>query len=253
MITNGEFDDGLNGWETPVYGGAAEFSVDATGLISGPNSGHVKITESSGTNWHIQLRQSMDMLAGKIYSINYKARASEPVSVEAWVQMNHDPYGGYLQTNVSLTPEVQEYSHIVTMDVDDFVVFSWFLGAIGTVDVWFDAVSILEVDEITGIASPASDLPEKFELSQNYPNPFNPATKINFALPVNEHVTITIYDILGRETLRLIDKPLQAGYHTIEWNGTNKYGAQVASGVYFFRLSTKSGKFNKINKMVLVR
>lgn len=253
MITNGEFDDGLNGWETPVYGGAAEFSVDATGLISGPNSGHVKITESSGTNWHIQLRQSMDMVAGKIYSINYKAMASEPVSIEAWVQMNHDPYGGYLQTNVSLTPEVQEYSHIVTMDVDDFVVFSWFLGAIGTVDVWFDAVSILEVDEITGIASPASDLPEKFELSQNYPNPFNPATKINFALPVNEHVTITIYDILGRETLRLIDKPLQAGYHTIEWNGTNKYGAQVASGVYFFRLSTKSGNFNKINKMVLVR
>ncbi|MFI5251962.1 MAG: SdrD B-like domain-containing protein [Bacteroidota bacterium] len=96
-------------------------------------------------------------------------------------------------------------------------------------------------------------LPTYFALNQNYPNPFNPTTSIRYALPVDAHVRLTIYDVLGQVVTTLIDKTVEAGYQTVEWNSTG-----VASGVYFYRIEATSsadpGKnFTNIKKMVLLR
>jgi hypothetical protein len=63
------------------------------------------------------------------------------------------------------------------------------------------------------------DTLKKFVLLQNYPNPFNPSTKIKFALPKPEIVTIEIYNIIGQKIITLLNKPMPAGYHEVEFNG----------------------------------
>jgi hypothetical protein len=90
-------------------------------------------------------------------------------------------------------------------------------------------------------------VPVKFELSQNYPNPFNPTTKINFSLPKDSRVTLTIFDISGREVSRLLnDEFKQADYYTMQFNGSN-----LSSGVYFYRI--QAGDFIESKKMMLVK
>jgi M6 family metalloprotease-like protein len=90
------------------------------------------------------------------------------------------------------------------------------------------------------------EIPREFNLSQNYPNPFNPVAKINFALPKQGFVTLKIYDIIGREIKTLVNEVKQAGYYTVDFNGSS-----LASGVYFYRI--QSGDFVSVKRMVLVK
>jgi hypothetical protein len=91
-----------------------------------------------------------------------------------------------------------------------------------------------------------NQIPKSYELSQNYPNPFNPVTKINYALPKQGFVTLKIYDITGREIQSLVNEVKQAGYYTVDFNGSN-----LASGVYFYRI--QSGDFVMTKRMVLIK
>ena len=95
-------------------------------------------------------------------------------------------------------------------------------------------------------------VPENFVLSQNFPNPFNPVTSIRFGLPRAEKVRIQVFDILGKEVTTLIDnEQKQAGYHLVSWNSKDKYGSEVASGLYIYRL--QAGKFSQTKKMLLIQ
>lgn len=94
-------------------------------------------------------------------------------------------------------------------------------------------------------------LPTSYRLDQNYPNPFNPDTRIDFALPKAGNVSLTIYDALGRTVKTLASGMLEAGQHTVTWNGTNSQGQTVSSGVYFYRLETAAGAYSR--KMMLLK
>ena len=90
--------------------------------------------------------------------------------------------------------------------------------------------------------------PSVFRLDQNYPNPFNPATRITFRLAEAGLVALSIYDVLGQKVATLVNGPMGAGVHTIEWNpGT----AGVASGVYICRLTSGGNRDSK--RMILLR
>jgi len=93
-------------------------------------------------------------------------------------------------------------------------------------------------------ASFSSRIPENYSISQNYPNPFNPVTHIQFGLPNPSYVKLEIFDLLGRRTATLVDARLQAGYHTVSFDGSN-----LPSGIYLYRI--EADKFVKTNKMVL--
>jgi len=95
------------------------------------------------------------------------------------------------------------------------------------------------------------DLPIKFDLAQNYPNPFNPVTMIKFDLPKKAHTSLTIFNVLGQRVATLVDEDLAPNYYEIEWNGTTDGGNQVASGIYFYRLSTDEKVMTK--KMMLLK
>lgn len=108
------------------------------------------------------------------------------------------------------------------------------------------------VDLSLGVEDPISTvLPESFRLKQNYPNPFNPTTQIEFSLPSKDFVTLKVYDILGRNLRTLVEQNLSAGEYRVEWDGSDNYGNQVASGVYFYRL--ESGRQIDTKKMVMIK
>ncbi len=107
-----------------------------------------------------------------------------------------------------------------------------------------DTVEVV-VSVFTGITS-SGEVPKTFSLSQNYPNPFNPVTNIRFGLPKASFVKITLYDILGKEVMILLNENKPAGSYKMDFDA-----ASLPSGVYFYKLETDG--FTDIKKMVLVK
>jgi hypothetical protein len=97
----------------------------------------------------------------------------------------------------------------------------------------------------------ASVVPSTLALAQNYPNPFNPSTIIEFALPKASRVTLDVYNTLGQVVNRLVDDEMSAGHHSFEWNGRDGSGNELASGIYFYRISSEFGAETK--KMVMLK
>lgn len=115
---------------------------------------------------------------------------------------------------------------------------------------------------ITGIESERDQLPIDFCLRQNYPNPFNPETTIEYSIPVVtrhsanggsslRHVTLKVYDVLGREIATLIDEYKQAGNYNVKFNVETCRGKSLPSGMYFYRIII--GSNTKTKKLVLVK
>jgi len=94
-------------------------------------------------------------------------------------------------------------------------------------------------------------LPAEFALHQNYPNPFNPTTTITFALPRRADVRLDIFNILGQRVRTLVNRPMEAGTHAVEWDSRDESGMPAASGIYLYRLRT--GESGSTRKMILLR
>lgn len=90
-------------------------------------------------------------------------------------------------------------------------------------------------------------LPGEFSLGQNYPNPFNPSTTIVFSLPRTSHVTLKVFNLLGKEVATLIDKKFPAGRYETHWNASG-----YVNGVYFYRLEAE-GNFIQTKKLLLLK
>jgi len=87
----------------------------------------------------------------------------------------------------------------------------------------------------TGVLN-LTEVPDKYGLEQNYPNPFNPTTRIRFSISKASRVSLKIFDMLGKEIATLVQDSLQAGVHSVTWNGRKSDGTKVASGTYLCRL-----------------
>jgi len=94
-------------------------------------------------------------------------------------------------------------------------------------------------------------IPDEFIVHQNFPNPFNPETEIRFALTKDSHVVISIYNTLGQQIGTLIDTQYAAGFHSVRWDGKDRNGSPVSSGVYLYQI--QAGEFSQVRKMSLLR
>jgi len=107
----------------------------------------------------------------------------------------------------------------------------------------------------TAAASSADDydpfVPGIFSLQQNYPNPFNPSTNIEFSLERAGNVTLEVYNVIGQRIRVLMDKYCATGTYTVEWDGRSENGQAVASGIYFYRLT--SDEYSRTRKMMLMK
>ncbi len=97
---------------------------------------------------------------------------------------------------------------------------------------------------------PSEYLPASFTLYQNYPNPFNSTTSIRFDLSHDNHVEFQVINMLG-QIVYTVRRHYLAGWHQIDWNGTDNSGSQVASGIYYYRL--KTADFTDSKKMILLK
>lgn len=93
--------------------------------------------------------------------------------------------------------------------------------------------------------------PSSYLLLNNYPNPFNPSTKIIYSIPQRDKVELFIYDALGNVIANLLNEEVDAGNHSLIWNGLNNNNIKVTSGIYFAKL--KTSKEFKIIKMMLLK
>ena len=98
----------------------------------------------------------------------------------------------------------------------------------------------------TDVNENKQSMPTKFELSQNYPNPFNPSTTINYSLPFASTVKLEVFNILGEKVASLVNSFQQPGNYQVLWNAEN-----CASGIYFYRISTKA--LVQTKKMMLLK
>jgi hypothetical protein len=94
-------------------------------------------------------------------------------------------------------------------------------------------------------------LPTAYALNGNFPNPFNPKTRIAFALPKTSKVSLEIYNILGQKVRTLLNENMEAGYKSVEWDGTDDGGVGVSSGVYLYKL--KANEFSRVAKMTFLK
>lgn len=106
--------------------------------------------------------------------------------------------------------------------------------------------------DLVGVNSVSSETPDVFRLEQNYPNPFNPETNISYFVPSLSKVTLTIYDMQGREVRTLVNTVQMPGEYNINWNGKDAYGNSIASGAYFYNLSSDKG-FSDTKRMIMVK
>lgn len=109
-------------------------------------------------------------------------------------------------------------------------------------DVWAESVDLYTTD----IKKDEVVKPVEYKLSQNYPNPFNPTTSIKFSIPKADQVSLTVFDVLGREVMTLVNEQMNAGSYTVDFSAAN-----LASGMYVYKL--QAGDFVSTKKMMLLK
>jgi hypothetical protein len=132
--------------------------------------------------------------------------------------------------------------------VDDEAIQTGTAGTMigGTARTWYDGISLAKVNAIAVSVAERKEIPNEFRLLQNYPNPFNPTTTIAYSLPKAAHVSLKVYNLLGREVATLVDRQMPPGAHQAIWNAQG-----VPSGVFFYKIM--AGNYSKTHKMVLMQ
>jgi len=118
------------------------------------------------------------------------------------------------------------------------------LSNVGYARLAYDFITVIDED-VQG------NLVDKFRLETNYPNPFNSGTVIEYELINTSQVTLKVYDLLGSEIQILIDEPQNPGTKRVFWDGRDKDGNPVSSGVYVYRI--EANNYSQSKKMILIR
>jgi hypothetical protein len=114
-----------------------------------------------------------------------------------------------------------------------------------SVEILFNDIYSQDISVVTSSVDNEIALPTATTLVQNYPNPFNSSTNISFYLANQTSVNLCVYDLLGRKVVTLVNGDLQAGQHTINWNGIDANGTQVATGMYLYVLKADGTTYSK--------
>lgn len=181
-------------------------------------------------------------------------------SLVAYNELNGKREWSFTVGNLSSPPVVSNHYVFVASDSDTYAInvnnheSAWTFTAGGNITVANNHLYIAGSSGIlyafkralTGVVQGKNDLPTAFQLYQNYPNPFNPSTTIDFDIPKVSHVTLILYDILGRRVETLVDENKSPGQYQVTLNAS-----RLASGVYFYRL--QAGSYSRTMKLLLLK
>lgn len=245
FIIHIDFDPKTNIYTRIFFGGTNLDSIPDACLLAWPGAGINRLANAgdvNGDGWP-------DILAGFYHSFYQTA------SVGLYLGSEHiNPTvdwtaggGGYAIDGAGDVNGDGFDDLIVSMNSSPFTSVAW--GA-----VWILAGNSNLTDIGTGISTKKeADIIRAFNLYQNYPNPFNNTTTIKYRLTnfQPKNVSVTIYELTGKEVITLVDQQLTTGDYQVRWNGTNQQGKEVSSGVYLCRLSI--GQFQKVKKLILLK
>ncbi|MBI5472564.1 MAG: T9SS type A sorting domain-containing protein [Ignavibacteriae bacterium] len=212
--------------------------------VTGSNAGVANRTTDGGLTWTAVTVPGTGNLNG-ISGAGYEFFANRGVTVVRSTDRG-------ATWAVSYTGTVGTLSHL------DFFATSPTIGGnfYGTAVSQTGGIATAYFPLVTGVDDKANELPTSFDLAQNYPNPFNPTTTIRYALPEAARVNLSIYNVLGQRVAELTNEIQNAGFYNVIWNGRNEAGAQVATGVYFYRIeATPNGgsPFVSLKKALLLK
>ena len=141
---------------------------------------------------------------------------------------------------------------IITYDLSEHIEQIWVLSSMTGKSYELEGSGEITIpSEEKYFLTKKTTVPISYALHQNYPNPFNPVTNIPYDLQNNQHVTLTIYDLNGREIILLVNKNQPVGHKSIQWNATDMQGKPVSAGVYLYQI--QAGAFIETRKMVFLK
>ena len=241
LVDNMEYHWSVNTVDLAGAESMSELGTFFTDAVPEPPATFATLTpanEAVGVGTEVEFTWEAAVDPDPIESIHY--RLAYVNALEDWQDTSlyvvSEPIEG---TSITLTLEdnSQYYWGVIARDSDGFIV--------GSNDNMPNTlvVGTLSIDE---------DLvPDVFALHQNYPNPFNPTTQIQYDLPKDQFVSITIFDVMGRKIRSLKNTNQTAGYHTIRWDARNDMGEGISAGVYIITIQT--GELLATKKMVLLK
>jgi hypothetical protein len=250
-------DHGLLYWESgginDFWGFSAKYS----------RSGQLSITESTipnyrnNTNSYLRSRFSIDLSGSTAANFSFWWRGL--------IESNHDTL--FVEVSTDGGNNWNRLPQFISASGFSFAQYNASLAAyLGNADVrvqfhfksdasgrregiYIDDIAISGIT--TGIEDGIVTLPDAISLAQNYPNPFNPSTKISFFMLGPGKAELAVFDLLGRQIRSLVRADMAAGEHQITWDGRDNSGADVASGVYVYRL--RAGDASISRRMTLLR
>lgn len=211
-ITTSTFVPNSSQWQTHSFSLAGVVPVELSSFTITANHSGVNLDWSTSTetnNYGFEVQRSLD--GNSFFTIGFVSGLGTSVATSSYSYIDKPEFNG--KTNL--------YYRLKQIDYD------------GT----FEYSHVLNVEY---------DFPLTFVLNQNYPNPFNPATKISFAIPAEENVSLKVFDILGTEILTIVDERKPAGSYEIDFDAT-----KLVSGVYIYKLT--AGQYSSTKKMTLIR
>ncbi len=248
--------DNDGGGDTPAFGQGA---VDVFSSYDGPDTGYVASNYygANGTlidQWLIS--PPVKVAVGDSLTFWHRSPDADDYSDSLFVRLS--PTG-----DKAIASFTQELDHFRT-SVDGWAYWSQPFTQSGTVRfaiqyymedggpdgtnsdyVGIDALRVIG-GKTVDVKTFNSTKPKTFALEQNYPNPFNPVTVIGYQVPVTSHVTLTIYNALGKEIATLVNQEKPAGQYKASFNASN-----LPSGIYFYRIC--AGNFTAVKKLMLVK
>jgi hypothetical protein len=236
----------MNKWDAELEAGlGTPIPADANPSMQYTGSAFVRVTPAR-----------TQVYAGE--SLNLTVLIMQP---PATATVYYRPLGTGSYTSLALTRKARGvYEVTIPAQSDDFEYYIQAETVIGNARFPVTAPDINHTvivgpGAIAGIQS--DNVLRSFELGQNYPNPFNSTTTIKYYLPRSSEVTLNIYDILGREVIKLVDERQPSGSKELQWDGKNRHGNQVASGMYIYRIIaekfSQGQEFKQSRKMVLLK
>ena len=154
------------------------------------------------------------------------------------------------EIEVMSTTETITIAYNVVMDAGEHM--NWVLSSDSGIDYLLEGSGEITIPSSERfILNTESVIPVTYTLHQNYPNPFNPITTLRYDLPKDALVTLSIYDMLGREITQLVNTIQQAGFKSVQWDATDSMGKPVSAGVYLYQI--QAGEFVQTRKMVLLK
>ena len=204
------------------------------------------LAKFDGTNWEVFNNANWGVYCLEVNTVCIDSDNVKWIGLGSWVFPGNYNIGGLVKYN-GIEWTVYDTSNTILPDnyIESIAIDGYgnkWIGTIGSGIAVYREGGVVNVEE----QSKTSVSSFKFTLSQNFPNPFNPVTTIKYSVPNTSHISMVVYNILGREIQTLVKEEKQPGTYTVQFDGSN-----LSSGVYFYVM--RADNFIETKKFVLLK